>query len=286
MKLSDLQFIPIALVALLFTMPAAAEGEYEKFNDRFRVYVGAYYPTADTRVAVYPGGEIDVENVLRVDKAKTVAWGGIRWRISRRNSLEFEHFSLERDGDAAGDFNPVIQIGRTYLESGAITTSYDTAISRLTYGFSVVRSDRADLQFKAGLHIADIDIAFALVGNICSPDTDPTEPPNCPLSAQKASIEDQDVTAPLPHLGVSFKYAITPSVVFKVEGIGFAIELDSVEGSVVELDADIAWQPWRHVGFGAGVRYFNVNAKARTADLDGEFDIQYLGPTLYVQATF
>jgi len=90
----------------------------------------------------------------------------------------------------------------------------------------------------------------------------------------------------LPHLGVSMSYAITPTIAFNLQAIGFAIELDSIDGSIVEVDADVAWQPWRHVGFGAGVRYFSTKVDADVERFDGEFDFEYFGPAIYVQTTF
>ena len=97
------------------------------------------------------------------------------------------------------------------------------------------------------MHIVDLEAGIQLSGNICSPTTDPTSPPDCPVAG---------------------------------------IELDSIHGSIIEIEADVAWQPFRHIGFGAGFRYFNTNVKAGNSELNGEFDFEYLGPVLYVHATF
>jgi len=67
---------------------------------------------------------------------------------------------------------------------------------------------------------------------------------------------------------------------------GFAIELDKIDGSLIEIDADIAWQPWRNIGFGVGARYFNAEVDSKGSELNGSFKIEYFGPTVYVQATF
>ncbi|MBT8442159.1 MAG: hypothetical protein KJO76_07230 [Gammaproteobacteria bacterium] len=123
---------------------------YEQFNDRFRVYLGGFWPQVDSKIGINgdvlpPGPPVDIEETLGVEDSKGVAWAGARWRISRRNSLELELFSLERDGGTSGTFSPPIKIGDTVIESGSIATSYDTSIGRLTYGFSLVRDDRMDM---------------------------------------------------------------------------------------------------------------------------------------------
>ncbi len=141
-----------------------------------------------------------------------------------------------------------------------------------------------EVQLKAGLHLANLDAGFNLSGNVCDPSTTPSVPPGCP--AANTGVTNSDVTAPLPHLGASFAYAITPTVAFNFQVIGFALELDGLDGSMVEVDTDISWQPWRHFGLGAGLRYFNTSVDAGNSELNGEFDFEYFGPTVYIQTTF
>ncbi|TDJ46508.1 MAG: hypothetical protein E2O52_04710 [Gammaproteobacteria bacterium] len=59
-----------------------------------------------------------------------------------------------------------------------------------------------------------------------------------------------------------------------------------VRGSLVELDADIVYNPWRRFGLGGDVRYFNANVKSKGSSLNGEFDFQYFGPVVYAKFTF
>jgi len=279
-----------AIVAVsAVTNTAAQESEYAGFDDPFRIYLGGFWASVDSKLSINsdilpPLPPVDVEDVLGVEDSKGVAWGGIAWRISQRNMLEFEYFALKRNGGRSDTYTPPIQVGDTYIEGGSMDTYYDTAISRLTYGFSIIRKERSDLQLKAGLHIADLEAGLQLNGLVCDPTTIPSVPPGCP--AASTGVESQDVSAPLPHFGISYAYAISPTLAFNVQAMGFAIEIDDIDGSIIELDADIAWQPWRKFGFGVGVRYFNTDVSAKNADLNGSFEFEYLGPTLYVHATF
>ncbi len=281
----------VTLLCLLtgLALPAQAQdgGNYDYFNDPFRVYAGGFFPSVDTQIAINGSvvnpQPINVEDVLGVEDSSSVAWAGAAWHISRRNSLEIEFFNLNRDGFVNLVPDPV-EVGDLIIESGSINTAFDVSVGRLTYGFSVVRNERMDVQLKGGLHIADLSVALQLSGAVCDV-TMGEMPPGCP-GGQTPPSESADVTAPLPHFGASFAYAITPTIAANFEVIGFALELDNIDGSLVEIDADITWQPWRHLGFGVGLRYFNAEVESTGSDLNGEFNLEYFGPTVYVSATF
>lgn len=279
----------VASVFVAFPLTVLAQDNYDQINDPFRIYVGGFWPTVSSKININgdvlpPGPPISIEDQLGIEDSTETAWGGIQWRISQRNSLEFETFALNRNGGVAGTFSPPIQVGDTFIEAGAIATSLDTSITRLTYGFSLKRSERSDLQVQAGLHIASIRAGLQLSGNICDQSTVPTAPPGCPAATSGA--EQEDVTAPLPHFGVYYAYAFSPSLALRLKALGFAIEINSIKGTIVELDADLTWQPTRHFGAGAGFRYFNTNVKSTGSDLNGEFDFEYVGPVVYIQASF
>jgi hypothetical protein len=279
------------LAILLFAVNAFGQaqesGEYARFNDPFRVYLGGFYPTMSSKIGIkgtdVTPPPISVEDTLGVDDGEFVPWGGASWHISRRNSLEFEFFQLNRDGFIDVISDP-IGVGDLIIESGSVNTAFDITVSRLTYGFSVARSERMDLQIKGGLHIADLSAGLQLMGAVCDI-TLGEMPPGCPAD-QTPALESEDVTAPLPHFGLSWAYAITPTIAADVRVIGFAIELDNIDGSLIEVAADIAWQPWQHFGIGVGFRYFDVNVEAGDSSLNGEFDLEYYGPSISVIASF
>ncbi|MFW2404904.1 MAG: hypothetical protein ACN4GT_09060 [Gammaproteobacteria bacterium] len=283
----------VSLMSLLLVAgPAGAAAEWQDtqfkpFSKRFHVYLGGFFPDVESKIAidgdVLPDNpEIDFENVFGLEDSKSVLWGGARWRISRRNHLEFEFVDLNRDGSTTITTDPV-EIGDLILEGSAtVDTTFDTTLARLTYGFSLVSNDRMDVQLKAGLHIADLSTSVSATGTVC---VAPQVPPNCP-SVSTPQVESEDVTAPLPHFGGSFVYGITPSVTARLQIIGFALELDDIDGSIVELDADFIWMPWNNVGFGAGLRYFNTDIKGKGSDLNGSFEFEYFGPAVYVLGAF
>lgn len=283
----QVSFIVLTAVSCSLIGNASAE-DNPLLNDRFAIYIGGFFPQVDSTIRIDgdiigPGDNLDAENAFGLEDSKSVLWGGVRWRISRRNSLEFEFADLNRNGfvQAATD---EYKIGDSIVQAGAsVDSTFDLTLGRLTYGFSILKDEKKDLAVKAGLHIADIGASLLFTGAVC---VDGEVPPNCSIFGSSPRLETESVTAPLPHLGGMFSYAFTPTIAARIQVIGFALEIDNIDGSMVEIDADVVWTPWDHFGFGAGLRYFNINVKANGSDLNGEFDYEYFGPAVYGIVTF
>jgi len=278
----------LSLVLMGESVSAQDSERYAPLANKYQIYLGGFFPSIDSTVRINgeilpPGPGLNFEDVFGLEDSDTLLWGGARWRISQRNMLEFEFVKLDRDGSITGITDP-IEIGDTIVQVGArVDTTFDVTVARLTYGFSLARNERMDIQLKAGVHLADVATTLQLSGAVCEV-TDPNDP-TCVGGATPIQ-EEEDITVPLPHFGGSFIYGLTPSVVMRLQIIGFAIELDKIDGSLVELDADLIWQPWDHFSLGAGVRYFDADIEGKGGELNGEFEFEYFGPVVYGMLNF
>jgi hypothetical protein len=283
----------VAGMAGAFAGAALADTEESNpmLNTKYSIWLGGFFPKIDSTITINGKvienpPELSFENVLGLEDSKSVFWGGASWRISKRNYLEFEFANLNRDGSiqVESDF---IEIGDSIARFGArIDTEFDVTLGRLTYGYSIVKNEKTDIQLKAGVHIADIGASLQLSGAVeeCQPGE---VPPDCSvIGGQTDRLESSDVTLPLPHLGASFAYAFTPKLGLRSQVIGFALKINDIKGSIVEIDADLVYHPWRRFGLGAGFRYFKVNVDSKGSSLNGEFDFQYYGPVAYGIFTF
>jgi len=106
------------------------------------------------------------------------------------------------------------------------------------------------------------------------------------LTGSTDRLESSDVTVPLPHLGLSFVYAFSPKLAIRAQVLGFALEINGIKGSLIEIDTDLVYNPWQRFGLGAGFRFFNANVKSTGSSLNGESDFRYLGPVVYGKFTF
>ena len=261
-------------------------GSHPIVDDRFSLYLGEFFPQvrSDIRLDRDTGGgigdDISFEDELGLEDSDTVGWGGAVWRIEGRHRLEAEYVQLNRSGIRSAVTDP-FQIGDHIVQIGAgAETQFDVAIGRLTYGYSFVQDERTRLTFKAGLHWAELATEIALSGAIIDIET------NTEIVAGSSVTEAGAVSAPLPHLGLVYSYAITNEVLVRAQLMGFALSVGDYSGSLIDAGFDLAYSPWRHFGIGAGFRYFDLGLEAGKNSLNGEFQFKYWGPTLFAVIIF
>jgi opacity protein-like surface antigen len=278
------------VAGVFLASPAIAEEDTEKepqshHHRRFEAWLGALFTRIDSEVTLdgstLPGGGLDGENLLGLSENKTVVFGGAIWRFHARNTLEFEYIELNRSRSGATVSDPV-QIGDTTVQfGGRIDTAFDISLARLTYGFNFIVDPRKTFAIKAGIHLLDSSATLQLSGDLIVNGQPMPVDPTIPI------IEDGNVAVPLPHLGMSFAYEVTPKLVLRLEGIGFALGYDDFDGSVFEAIADVQYWPWKNFGVGAGYRYFGFDVEDEDIDgLDGQLKFNYHGPSLYITAGF
>ncbi len=94
------------------------------------------------------------------------------------------------------------------------------------------------------------------------------------------------LTFPLPHLGGSISYKISPRWTAQASVVGFALELNEYSGSLLQVDAGASYQLSKNFGIGTGLKYFNLNLQTKDTGGAAEFDYQFFGPAVFGYATF
>jgi hypothetical protein len=263
-------------------------------TEKWNIWVGGFFPTMDSRLRVdsdigTPGDELDLEEQLGLDDNKSALWGGASWRFAPRHRLETEFANLRRTGFTAGTAEDY-QIGDYIVDGGgAILTTFNVAILRLTYGFSVIKDDRQDLSLKAGVHLmrTEASLQLGIEGTVRDAEDntqivcEPANPCITPL------LETDEFTFPLPHLGLSYAYAFTPKLALRTQLLGFYLEVNDIQGELLEFDFDLIYRPWEHVGLGFGARVFHAGLDDNKDKLfNGKFEYNYWGPVIYGIFTF
>ena len=279
--------IAVAASLMLACGPASAVDEdiAEAFlGKKWSVWLGGFFPKVHSTIRLDgpgPGDTIDVEDTLGLEDGKTVPFGGIRWRFNRRHQLEGEYIQLKRSSVLEATSED-LDIGDYEVRIGArIETDFDVAVGRLTYGYNLLDSPRNSLHLKAGLHIADFDTKLRLSGAVFEG--------GVPIEELNKSFVDEsaDITAPLPHFGASWAYALSDRFALRAQGLVFALKIDDWRGSLVDLGFDAQYLASRRFGIGAGLRYFRAMVENDDPDRTfGKFVYEYYGPVVYGVVSF
>ena len=222
------------------------------------------------------GIELDVEEFLGLDTSDTTFRidAGYRFGKTRRHKVDFSWFKFHREGSR--EFLDRIEIPELELDigPGSLTSEFNFDIYKLQYEYSIVFDERIDLNLGIGLYITPIE--FKLTGTINGVFDERVE---------------EDVTAPLPVIGVGIDYAITPKWFIRQQLNIFYLEISKYEGGIANLQLALEWLPWKHVGFGLGVDSMRVEIEANDSDIPGldfrgTIEFQYFGAQFYVKAFF
>ena len=282
------QLLSVSLpVILLLAAPAMADYSTDPGNFPWKkgyVNLGYYVAEVDSAFRIGEsnvgvGLDLDVEEFLGLDSNQSAFRfdAGWRWGKTRRHKAEFGWFRFERDGTKF--LNEAVEIppefgGGPPVGPGDFTSVFNFDIIKLKYEYSFILDDRADLNVGIGLFVMPIEFGFtAIVGGVGT------------------SKVEEDITAPLPVIGLGFDYAFSPKWFLRQQLDLFYLEIGDFAGGITAYNVAVEYMPWKHVGFGLGVDGMRVQIEANGSDYPGvdfrgNVEFSYLGAQLYVKVFY
>jgi hypothetical protein len=273
--------IAVAMLSLSIIARADDSASGNLFlDDKYTIWLGGFFPNVDSRIRIdpdigSPGDGLDFEDTLGLADGKSVLFGGVRWRQSRRHIYDLEFIQLNRSGHVSG-ISEDLNIGDYEIRvGGRIDSVFDVAIGRFTYGYSAIATDKTVLSLKAGLHFAKFDSVLKLGGAVFQD--------GMPIGDPSTSVEQSaQINAPLPHFGVSYAQILTPKTALRAHALLFSIKYADYKGTLLDFGLDIHYRPWRQFGLGGGLRYFRATVEDDSdSGLRGRFLYEYIGPAVY-----
>ena len=261
--------LPILVIGLLLLAPAWAVAQSE-LDDRFSISLGAFFTDRDTDTrldsnVLGAGTEINFEDDLGLESSDLVFRIDGHYRFSQKHRANYSIFDLSRNSSAV--LQRDIQYGdEIFLLDTVVNTNFDLRIYKLEYTYSLVQRDSGYLGVSFGLHMGDSTIN---------------------LGAQNlGQSEVSTITAPLPVIGLRGEYEITDRMTLSASGEFLVVEIDDVNGSLVDLYLDINFQIVEHLALGLGFNSVDINVDAQKTDFAGSLDWRYDGALLFFKFDF
>jgi hypothetical protein len=251
------------------TAAAEAIPDHPLLRDKWVFALGGYYSRNSTTAALGPssGGSgiaIDFEDSLDLDKRSLTPMFGFLWRTGERWRVEFEYFSTARE--ASRTLAEDVEWGdQTYTVGTVVDSKFTFSDARVSAGYSFFRTRDKELGVGFGLHVAGI---------------------KAEIDAASTSAEGTDVTAPLPVVNLYGMFALTNEWALRMRAYWLSLTYDNYTGDVRGIGIDVLYQPFRHFGFGLGVRSLMVDVEIDDPDWHGQARISFNGPTAFVTASF
>ncbi len=256
---------------MIMAMPGGAFAQDARFeHGRAQVYIGAFITDRDTESRfdsdVGLGTEIDMENDLGLESSMTVARiGGNIW-FQPRQRFDMSLFDLSRSNSRRID--ETIEFGdETFTIDTVVRSDFDFQIFKIDYTFTPISRPKGYLGINAGFHTTAMKLSLS--------------------EATLGTAESEEVTAPLPVLGLRGEYAITDRVSLNGSAQFFSIDIGDASGSLRDLFLGADYTFGRRLA--VGVAYNDVDMRIAVDEpggFRGEIDWGYDGWLVYFKADF
>jgi len=255
---------------VLLTFYASVSLAADPGPERVSISLGAFITDRDTNGRLDSdtlglGTVIDAEDDLGLDSSDTVVRLDAYYRFNPRHRIDFSIFDLSRDSSATIDES--IQFGDEIFDiNSTISSEFDLIIYKAAYTYSFLMRENGYLGVTGGLYVLSTDISLR--------------------ESNTGQFEADDLTAPLPVIGLRGNYLLTPSLMLRSSAELFAIEFDNVDGSLFDFYIGLDYH--FHDNFAVGLGYNNVSldVDADGSEFKGALDWTYDGALLSVQYSF
>jgi len=251
------------------TSASDAVPNHPALNAPFSVMLGALYLESKTTALLTTGSGgagvgVDFEDVLGLEDRSLTGFGGFLWRFSERWRIEAEYFRLNRNANRT--LQTEIKWGGLVYPIGTVVNStFNFYDARLGVGYSFFKRRDKEVGAGLGVHAASIRASIAANG---------------------IGDEAGKVLAPLPTLNFYGNFALTDEWALRFRIDWLSLKYQEYGGSLTNTGLDVLYQPFRHVGFGLGLRNYSLKTDYANEDWHGRINMTFLGPTAFVTATF
>ena len=269
----------ILFVATIVVSPAYADlDKLELYSDyKFALGVGAAIVKFDTKmkftdkqsgnsVFLDPEGNLDLPETSHV----TTIYG--KYNFNQKHSIGFSYFSVNRESSLFS-FDKTFEDIRVV---GDASISDTTNFYQLDYGYTLFNDDRSQIKLIAGIYSLDLKYVFKAEGDITING----------VTKSGSILEEADVFAPLPLVGLDFWFSFTPKWSMATR-VGFvAGKHDDLSAVVIQAGINAQYKFSRHIGGVIGLTSFSADVVIEDSNEKQEIDYAYGGLFLGMHFVF
>jgi hypothetical protein len=246
-----------AAASLGLATPALAAGEsYLSGNETFRLSIGGLIGSTDPSLSLngtaVDGTRVDFSRDGGEDVSSFMASGD--WRFARKHRVSLLWYGTSR-GETYTLANDVI-IGDTTIPAGAsLTPEISNDFFFVNYRYSFVKNDKVEIAALLGLYGSNW--RFDITANAF------------PGQPGRTFSQDASTTLPLPVVGASLDWYITPRWTATTSLSGMSAKIGDVDGSTWIFTVSTDYLVWRNFGLGVAYMHANIDATVTKDNFNG-----------------
>jgi len=273
----NLLFLVLLIVlAAGLVMPGTVKAEDEGYGpgtDKWKFQLGGYFPSINSDMKVKVNDtNIDLEEKLGLDENDAIWRLDGYWRFAQKHRLKFGYYGFDREATHSLTEELIID-GEPWYVGALVKTDWTMDYYTFSYLYSFYQGEKWEIAGFLGAYWVRVKAALTLAAGLDN-GVDP------PLVVGDR-FESESFEGPLPLLGLSFDYYITPKWMATFRAGYFQLSIDEFKGRLLNLGANIEYQFTRMFGLGLGYDSFNLNVEAEEKGSFAEVDYNYHGVQVY-----
>ena len=262
------------------------------------IRVGGFYSNSNSSMDVTDplrgdNFKLDFEEDLKLEESQFLPFFEAQYQFNSKHSIYFDWKQLHRNAEVKKLTVPfqVTLDDQIYdiQAGGRLETTLNIDIARLGYKYNFYQGNNYNLGLSLGLHAMFIKTAFDGDIGVC---IEGESIQQCGTTATPKFVEEE-VTAPLPDMGLYADYEFSPGFTFNAHAQYFYIKLDDVEGSLIDVRAGVEAAITENWHMTAAFNYYKVDVdfKHSITQVDSniaDYNLYYsfIGPMLSVSYHF
>jgi len=238
--------------------------------------IGAYEQDIDVMGGVTREGEqgvdLDFDRVLGLEDSSTTFFFSYQWRFGEKWSLQALYSDMSSDGSkvATRDFT---WNGQDYTAGLELDTDFNLDTYLVAVNYSFVRNERVEFGVGFGLHAFDIETDIDVKASIDN-------------VTDTGGRNTSTLLAPLPNLRAYGTFMITPRWEVSASLGWLSFNYEDYDGSYLFLNASTEYRVTDKFGIGLSYQSAEIDIEHQSTHRTEDFNIDLLGPSLYLTYGF
>ena len=265
------------VLGISFTGFSQEDDKHPLLTDKFYIEAGVFIPAKNIKLgadASAPEEEIDFGNTFDLNDNQTTYFVNFEWRWNKKWRLTAETFAVNNAARATLDSTYVFD-DVTFEKGSFVRAGIEFSLYRVFVGRLISSGQKHSL--GAGLGVHAMNVGAFIEGEVKSND-----------DRIDGTFQKRRVSAliPLPNIGAWYHWAPNQKWALIARADWFGITIDQYSGGLWNLAPGVRYQFIDNFGIGLDYRILLLSARVDQNNWNGNFDMNYSGPSITLHGNF